>query len=78
MTAQWCANVLRMVTPWLWLCGNLIDQVDRAALERVAEVTESNGLYKITLRPGCALDDLELALLPILPVESARISVARS
>ena len=78
MTAQWCANVLRMVTPRLWLCGNLIDQVDRAALERVAEVSESNGVYKLALRPGCALDELELALMPILPVESARISVVRS
>jgi hypothetical protein len=78
MTAQWCANVLRMVTPRLWLCGNLIDQVDRAALEQVAEVSESNGLYKITLRLGCALDELELTLMPILPVESARISVVRS
>jgi hypothetical protein len=78
MTAQWCANVLRMVTPRLWLCENLIDQVDRAALERVAEVSESNGVYKLALRLGCALDELELALMPILPVESARISVVRS
>jgi hypothetical protein len=75
MTAQWCANVLRMVTPQLWLCRNLIDQVNRASLERVAQVSETNGVYKIALRRGCALDELELALLPILPVESARISV---
>ncbi|MGO9923251.1 MAG: hypothetical protein ACLQIB_52205 [Isosphaeraceae bacterium] len=75
MTAQWCGNVLRMVAPQLWLCRNLIDQVNRAALERVAQVSETNGVYKIALRLGCALDDLELALLPILPVESARISV---
>jgi len=75
MTAQWCSNVLRMVTPQMWLCRNLIDQVDRAALERVAQVSETNGAYKIALRPGFALDDLELALLPILPVESARISL---
>ncbi|MGA3041904.1 MAG: hypothetical protein ABSF54_14045 [Bryobacteraceae bacterium] len=75
MTAQWCGNVLRMVAPQLWLCRNLIDQVNRAALERVAQVGETNGAYKIALRPGCALDELELALLPILPVESARISV---
>jgi hypothetical protein len=74
MSAQWCGNVLRMVTPHMWLCPNLIDQVDRAALERVAQVTESNGAYKIELRRGCALDELELALLPILPVESARMS----
>jgi hypothetical protein len=75
MTAQWCGNVLRMVTPHLWLCRNLIDQVNRAALERVAHVSETNGVHRIALRPGCALDELELALLPILPVESARISV---
>ena len=64
-----------MVTPHLWLCRNLLDQLDRAALERVAQVSETSGVYKIALRPGCALDELELALLPILPVESARISV---
>ncbi len=75
MTAQWCSNVLRMVTPQLWLCRNLIDQVDRAALERVAQIRETNGVYRIALRPGHALDELELALLPILPVESARIAV---
>jgi len=75
MSAQWCSNVLRMVAPHMWLCRNLIDQVDRAALEQVAQVTETNNTYKIALRSGCALDELELALLPILPVESARISV---
>jgi len=63
------------VTPKMWLCRNLFDQVNRASLERVAQVTETNGVYGIALRPGYALDELELALLPILPVESARISV---
>ena len=75
MTAQWCGNVLRMVTPQLWLCRNLMDQVNRAALEQVAQVSEINGIHKIALGAGCSLDELELALLPILPVESARISV---
>ncbi len=74
MTAQWCSNVLRMVTPQLWLCRNLMDQVNQAALERVAQVSECNGVYRITLRPDQALDELELALLPILPVESAENS----
>jgi hypothetical protein len=75
MTALWCGNVLRMVTPHMWLCRNLVDQVDRAALERVAEVSETNGIYKVALRQGCTLDVLELALLPILPVENTRISI---
>jgi hypothetical protein len=75
MTAQWCGNVLRMVAPQLWLCRSLFDQVDRAALERVAQVSEANGVYKIALRPGCSLEELELTLLPVLPVESTRTSV---
>lgn len=73
MSLQWCSNVLRMVTPHMWLCRQLIEQVDMVALERVAMVAEINGVYKVTLRPEFALDELELALLPILPLESARI-----
>ena len=75
MCAQWCSNVLRMLTPHIWLGRNLMDQVNRTALEQVAQVTETNGTYRIALRSGRGLDELELALLPILPVESARISV---
>jgi hypothetical protein len=75
MSAQWCSNVLRMLTPQMWLCRNLMDQVNRTALEHVAQVTETNGTYRIALGSGRGLDELELALLPILPIESARISV---
>jgi hypothetical protein len=50
-----------------------MQQVDRAALERVAQVTETDDAFKIALREGQGLDDLELALLPILPVESVRV-----
>ena len=73
MSLQWCRNVLRMVTPHMWACRTLIEQVDRAALERVAHVTETNDAFKISLNEGQPLDDLELALLPILPVESVRV-----
>ena len=72
MSLQWCSNVLRMVTPHMWVCRALIQQVDRAALEAVAQVTETNDAFKIALREGQGLDDLELALLPVLPVESVR------
>ncbi|MGD0127348.1 MAG: hypothetical protein ABSF46_18455 [Terriglobia bacterium] len=75
MCAQWCSNVLRMMTPQMWLCRNLMDQVNRTALDEVAQVTEANGACRIALRSGRGLDELELALLPILPIESARISV---
>ena len=75
MTSQWCTNVLRMVSPHMWLCDNLIAQVDRNGLERVATVAKINGSHKIEKRPDFAMDDFELALLPILPVETARLSV---
>jgi hypothetical protein len=59
-----------MVTPHMWVCRALMQQVDRAALERVAQVTAANDAFKLDLREGQGLDDLELALLPILPVET--------
>ncbi len=58
----------------MWLCRDLIDQVDRPPRERVAHFSKANGVFKVAL-PGCSLEELELALLPILPVESARITV---
>ena len=73
MSLQWCTNVLRMVTPHMWLCRALLEQVDRAALEAVARVTQTGDAFKIELKDGRTLDDLELALLPILPVESVRL-----
>jgi len=73
MTEPWCGNVLRMVTPHMWLCGNLVDQVDKATLEQVAIVSEINGSFKILKRQDHAMEDLELALLPILPIESSRL-----
>jgi hypothetical protein len=74
MSLQWCRNVLRMVTPHMWICRALLDQVDRNALQRVAHVTEAGRACKISLREGHGLDDLELALLAVLPVESARVN----
>jgi hypothetical protein len=73
MSLQWCRNVLRMVTSHMWINRALLQQVDRTALEAVAQVTEINDAFKITLRDGQGLDDLELALLPVLPVESVRV-----
>ena len=57
----------------MWIGRTLLEQVDRAELDSVALVTETNDAFKISLREGQRLDDLELALLSILPVESARI-----
>jgi hypothetical protein len=76
MSAAWCGNVLRMVTPHLWLCRGLLEQLDKSALEHVATTTEQNGSIKVVKRPDCTMEDFELALLPILPIESARLTVA--
>jgi len=73
MSLEWCSNVLRMVTPHMWIGRTLLVQVDRAALDAVAQVTEANDSFRLALRDGPRLDDLEIALLSILPVESARI-----
>jgi len=78
MSAPWCGNALRMVTPHLWLCRGLVKQLDKVALERVAAVTEQNGSIKVVKRPDCAMEDFELALLPILPIESVRLTPQRS
>jgi len=51
---------------------------DKAALGRVATVTEQNGCTKVVKRPDCAMEDLEPALFPILPIESARLTLQRS
>jgi len=74
MSLQWCSNVLRMVTPHMWICRALLEQVDRAALDAVAQVSDVNDAFRIALKAGRALDDLELALLPVLPVESVRVT----
>jgi hypothetical protein len=58
MSVQWCSNVLRRLAPHMWICRNLIDQVDRPALERVAHVSETNGVFKVVPRSGCSLEEL--------------------
>jgi hypothetical protein len=75
LTTQWCRNILRMVAPHLWLCPDLMAPLDRTALERVAMVSEIGGSTKLEKRPDCAMDDFELALLPILPIESTRLTI---
>ena len=75
LTTQWCRNVLCMVAPHLWLCPDLIAPLHRADLERVAVVSKIRGSTKLEKRPDCAMDDFELALLPMLPIESTRQTV---
>lgn len=46
MTAQWCENVLRMVTPHMWLCGNLVEQLDKTALSALQLFLKSKAATK--------------------------------
>ncbi|HEY1425195.1 MAG TPA: hypothetical protein VGF50_00860 [Caulobacteraceae bacterium] len=73
LTAGWCSNVLRTVAPHLWLGANLAAQIDRDAVGRVAEMRGAGGSIRITKRPGASMEDLEAALLPVLPIETTRI-----
>ncbi len=75
LSAGWCGNVLRMVTAHMWLGPDLAAQIDCDTLSRVADVTDVNGCLKIVKQPEASMEDLEIALLPILPIESARITV---
>jgi hypothetical protein len=77
LSAGWCGNVLRMVTPHLWLGPSLAAQIDRERLDRVAVVTDVNASIKIEKNPDASMDDLELALLPVLPIETVRIAALR-
>jgi hypothetical protein len=74
MSAQWCENVLRTVAPFLWLCQGLAEQLDRTALTRVATVADIDGKMRIEKLPDCPMDELEIALLPILPIETVRLT----
>lgn len=78
LSAGWCQNVLRMVTPHLWLGPSLAGQIDRERLSRIAVVMDINGSIKIEKIPQASMDDLELALLPILPIETSRFAVAEA
>lgn len=74
MLEGWSANVLRMVSPHMWVSESLMSQLDRGELEKVAELVSNERLTRIKLRSDANITKLELALLPILPVESVRIS----
>jgi hypothetical protein len=73
MTAEWCANVLRTVAPLMWLCPGLAEQLDRTALARVATVSDVDGNMRIEKLLDCPMDELEIALSPILPIETVRL-----
>jgi hypothetical protein len=76
MTASWCANVLRMVAPSMWLGEELTRQLDPDALARAATVTPAAGHWRIEKRPDRTMADLERALLPLLPIEIPRLALA--
>jgi hypothetical protein len=77
LSAGWCANVLRMVSPHLWLGANLAAQIDRDQIGRVADLLEAGGSVRISKRADASMEDLEAALLPVLPIETARIRATR-
>jgi hypothetical protein len=77
LSAFWGANILRMVSPLLWLGPSLAAQLDHAALGRVATLTPLEGGLRVEKRASAGMEDLELALLPVLPIETPRVAVSR-
>lgn len=75
MSQPWCKNVLRMVSPHLWICRNLLKQCQQSELAKIAKLEQLGDACNIKLNPDSNLADLELALLPILPVETVRLKV---
>ena len=60
----------------MWLGSGLFGQLDRAAVECVARVFSLGETFRLEKRSECSMDDFELALLPILPIESQRVSIS--
>ncbi len=69
MSRSWVARFLRGVTDdTLWLGAELIERLgDLTALRAVAEVTSLGAVVRARLRDPGKIDDLERALLPLLP-----------
>lgn len=74
MEAGWCARVLRAVTPDLWLGPDLMRDVEIDALRAVADLEPGAHATRVRLRNGAKLEELEAALLQVLPVESVRLA----
>ena len=67
----WCQTFLRGVTPNLWLGQALLDRLgDRGPLESISTVVPFGAGVRVTLNEGRTLDDLEVAIDPLLARES--------
>lgn len=75
LSAFWAANILRMVAPLMWLGPILAAQLDHATLAQVATLTPHAGGLRVEKRPATSMEDFELALLPVLPIETTRLSL---
>lgn len=69
LSRSWAARFLRGVTDdTLWLGAELQERLgDLTALRAVAEVTSLGAVMRARLRDPGKIDDLERALLPLLP-----------
>ncbi|MFL5267834.1 MAG: hypothetical protein ACJ8AH_14760 [Stellaceae bacterium] len=88
MSAAWCSNVLRMVTPHLWLCRGLVEQLEggprtrchRHRAERQHQSREETGLRNGGPRAGVVADTADRkratdAAMPALPIGPERHEV---
>ena len=66
MTREW--RRLRAIAPRMWLGAELLEGVDIAALEKIADVSRHGALTEIRLRESVSLIELERALQARLPL----------
>jgi hypothetical protein len=64
----WLRRRLRFVAPLLWLGWELAEQVNVASLAAFADITDTDDCVEIALHDPAALNRLEKALAPILPL----------
>ncbi|MBO6938186.1 MAG: hypothetical protein JJ863_24675 [Deltaproteobacteria bacterium] len=66
-TERWAARWLLGCDTNLWLSQPLLDRVDTGQLDRVAVRSSEDSKHHVRLREGHTIEELELALAPILP-----------
>jgi hypothetical protein len=67
VTRRWCTRFLRAVSHTIWLGPELVATLgDMGRLRAVADLVPIDGGFRLGLRPGASLDDLERTLALLL------------
>ena len=76
MYKDWLRHHIRFVAPLMWLPEALLSTCRDEYIEDCTIVNDCGSLKMLTLKEGRSLNDLERALLPLLPLEMKRIEAS--